>query len=298
MQAGILIDQLRFHWRTPRASVARSWPEGTQLLELPNALVRARSTGTGSRTILLTPDAPVVLENYGALIELLVPHARVICFEFPGCGFSFPRFGFNFTLSDYALVIRGVMDAFQVERATLAFTCVNAMMAMAFARRYPDRVDHLVLSQVASVQEMHTFVRRIDVRIAGLGMFSTPVVGQAFMALKQAYVAHGWFKIALPKGFPADTIWNLAKPAYDAGCAFCLSSLVQGQSSIAAQELMIGDRRVTVFWGDADRTHLKTDKDSIRMHAPGVVIHHLPDRGHCLDIEAPEEFSRLLLAAM
>jgi len=61
---------------------------------------------------------------------------------------------------------------------------------------------------------------------------------------------------------------------------------------------MIGDRRVTVFWGDADRTHLKTDKDSIRMHAPGVVIHHLPDRGHCLDIEAPEEFSRLLLAAM
>jgi hypothetical protein len=39
------------------------------------------------------------------------------------------------------------------------------------------------------------------------------------MALKQAYVAHGWFKVALPKGFPADTIWNLAKPAYDSGCA-------------------------------------------------------------------------------
>ena len=75
MQPGILIDQLRSHWRTPRASVARSWPEGTQLLELPNALVRARSTGTGSRTILLTPDAPVVLENYGALIELLAPYA-------------------------------------------------------------------------------------------------------------------------------------------------------------------------------------------------------------------------------
>jgi hypothetical protein len=71
-------------------------------------------------------------------------------------------------------------------------------MAMAFARRYPDRVDHLVLSQVASVQEMHMFVRRLDVRIAGLSMFSTPAIGQAFIALKQAYVAHGWFKIALP----------------------------------------------------------------------------------------------------
>src|SRR5262245_44505846 len=185
MQPGIWIDQLRFHWRTPRASVVHSWPAGTQLLELPNALVRVRSIGTGSRTILLTPDAPVVLENYGALMELLAPHARVICFEFPGCGFSFPRFGFNFTLSDYAGVIRGVMDALQVERATLAFTCVNAMVAMAFARCHPGRVDHLVLSQVASAEQMHAFARRIDIRIAGLGIFSTPVVGQAFMALKR-----------------------------------------------------------------------------------------------------------------
>jgi pimeloyl-ACP methyl ester carboxylesterase len=293
-----LIDQLRFNWRTPRASVQRSWPPGTQLLELPNALVRVRSTGSGSRTILLTPDAPVVLENYGALIEHLAPHARVIGFEFPGCGFSFPRFGFNFTLSDYVGVIRGVIDALQVERATLAFTCVNAMVAMAFARLHPDRVDHLVLSQVASVPQMQAFARRIDIRIAGLGMFSTPVVGQVFMALKRTYVARGWFKIALPKGFPAGMIWNLAKPAYDSGCAFCLASLVQGQSMVAAEDLAIDNRRVTVFWGDADRTHFKTDKDSIRVHAPGAVIHHLPDRGHCLDIEAPEEFSRILLAAM
>ena len=145
---------------------------------------------------------------------------------------------------------------------------------------------------------MHAFVRRIDIRIAGMGMCSTPVVGQVFTALRQIYVAHGWFKIALPKGFPVDAIWNLAKPAYDAGCAFCLASLVQGQSSVAAQDVTIGDRRVTVFWGDADRTHFKTDKDSIREHAPGAIIHHLADRGHCLDIEAPEEFSRLLLAAM
>jgi hypothetical protein len=38
--------------------------------------------------------------------------------------------------------------------------------------------------------------------------------------------------------------------------------------------------------------------DTARAHAPGAFIHHRADRGHCLDIEAPEEFSRLLLAAM
>lgn len=298
MQPGILIDQLRFNWRKPAASTTRHWPLGTHLIELPGARIRVRSVGSGDRTILLTPDAPVVLENYSALIELLAPHARIVCFEFPGCGFSFPRFGFGFTLADYVDVTRGVMDALHIERATLAFTCVNAMVAMAFARRYPDRVDGLVLSQVASVPQMHAFARRIDLRIAGLSMFRTPVVGQLFMALRQADVANHWFKIALPKGFPADTIWNAAKPAYDGGCAFCLASLVQGQSSVVPADLAIGDRRITVFWGDADRTHVKTDKNSICRHAPGAVIHHLPDRGHCLDIEAPEQFSRLLLAAM
>jgi len=276
----------------------RHWPPDTQLIELPTALIRVRSVGSGDRTILLTPDAPVVLENYTALIELLASYARVICFEFPGCGFSFPRFGFGFTLSDYVGVTKSVMDAFQIERATPAFTCVNAMVAMALARRYPERVDSLILSQVASVSEMQAFVRRIDIRIAGVSMFRTPVVGQLFMALKRADMARGWFKIALPKGFPAESIWNVAKPAYDAGCEFCLASLVQGQLSVDPQDLAIGDRRVTVFWGDADRTHFKTDKESICKHAPSAVIHHLPDRGHCPDIEAPEEFSRLLLAAM
>jgi pimeloyl-ACP methyl ester carboxylesterase len=293
-----LIDQLRLNWRKPAASVMRHWPPGTQLLELPNALIRVRSVGSGDRTILLTPDAPVVLENYNALIEFLAPHARVICFEFPGCGFSFPRFGFGFSLSDYVGVTKCVMDALQIEHATPAFTCVNAMVAMAFARRYPDRVDSLVLSQVASVPEMHAFVQRIDIRVAGVSMFRTPVVGQLFMALKRATVAHGWFNIALPKGFPAESIWNAAKPAYDAGGAFCLASLVQGQLSIVPQDLAIGHRRLTVFWGDADRTHFKTNKESICEQAPGAVIHHLADRGHCLDIESPEEFSRLLLAAM
>jgi pimeloyl-ACP methyl ester carboxylesterase len=221
----------------------------------------------------------------------------VVCFEFPGCGYSFPRFGFGFTLADYVGVTKGVMDGLQIGRATLAFTCVNAMVAMAFARHHPDRVDNLVLSQVASVPEMHAFARRIDIRVAGVSMFRTPVVGQMFMMLKRAYVAHGWFKIALPKGFPTDAIWNVAKPTYDSGCVFCLASLVQGQSSVVPQDLAIGNRRATVFWGDADRTHFKTDKDSIRSHAPGAIIHHLPGRGHCLDIETPEDFSRLLLAA-
>ncbi|MBY0531336.1 MAG: alpha/beta hydrolase [Xanthobacteraceae bacterium] len=298
MQLGILLDQLRLNWRTIGADVQRGWPDNTRLVELSNAVVRVRSAGSGDRTIMLTPDAPVVLENYIPLMNLLAPHARVVCFEYPGCGFSFPRFGFGFTLQHYVETTKSLMDALEIQRATLAFTCVNAMVAMAFAHQHPDRVDKLVLSQVASVHEMHEFVNRIDIRLAGIRMFRTPVIGQLFMMLKRNQVARGWFKMALPKGFPSDSVWDLAKPAYESGCVFCVASLVQGQSAITAADLPVNMRQAAIIWGDADRTHAKTNKESIHEHLPHAVITRLPDRGHCLDIETPEQFSQLVLSAM
>ena len=81
---GVWVDQLRLHWRRPPAMSTRHWPTGTRLVDLSNAVVRVRDIGAGSRTILLTPDAPVVLEHYDRLIELLAPRLRVVCFEFPG----------------------------------------------------------------------------------------------------------------------------------------------------------------------------------------------------------------------
>lgn len=129
--SGAWIDRLRLHWRKPSKAEQASWPAGTRLIDLPNAAIRVRVAGDGARTIMLTPDAPAVLEHYDRLIALLAPEARVVCFEFPGCGFSYPRFGFGFTLADYVGVLRGVLDALEVRRATLAFTCVNALVAMA-----------------------------------------------------------------------------------------------------------------------------------------------------------------------
>jgi len=59
----------------------------------------------------------------------------------------------------------------------------------------------------------------------------------------------------------------------------------------------VADGHVSVAWGLADRTHRKTDKQSILTHLPSAVIHPLPECGHCPDIEAPYAYSKLLLAA-
>ncbi len=292
---GIFIDQLLLIWRHPSRRVMARWPEATRLLEFPNARLRVRDVGSGSRTIVLTPDSPVMLENYDRLIALLAPHARVICFEFPGCGFSYPRFGFRFALADYVGILGDVMDALHIERATLAFTCVNAFVAMAYARTHPDRVERLMLAQVAGAAQMRAFGERIDLNLGGLHVLHTPVLGQLFMMAARKPIAHRWFRSALPKGFDIGPIWDQVHRVLTDGGAFCLASLIQGQSMIAADELNVTGVPTHVVWGDADRTHRKTDKNSIVSHLPHAKIHHLEVCGHCPDIEAPELYSRLLL---
>jgi pimeloyl-ACP methyl ester carboxylesterase len=292
--SGASIDLMRLHWRQPSRSVIANSPPGTRLLELSNAVIRVREVGAGSQTILLTPDAPVVLENYNRLIDLLVPHARVICFEFPGCGFSYPRFGFNFKLSHYVNIVREVMDRLVVERGTLAFTCVNALVAMAFARQHPSRIERLALAQVAAIDQMEAFVSRIDIKILGVPVLATPVLGQVMMMARRSAVAHAWFRAALPKGFDKELIWGDARKVFQAGGQFCLASIVQGLTSIQADEVTT-DVPSSVVWGLADRTHRATRKESIQTHLAKARLHMLGDRGHCPDIEAPEAYSQLLL---
>jgi pimeloyl-ACP methyl ester carboxylesterase len=219
----------------------------------------------------------------------------VVCFEFPGCGFSYPRFGFDFSLDAYVGIVRDVMEALAIPRATLAFTCVNALVAMAFARRYPERIECLALAQVASLEQMRAFADRIDFRFAGIPVLHTPVLGQVFMMAKRNFAAHAWFRIALPKGFDVESIWRVTRAVYDEGGQFCLASIIQGQETATPQAVTMPDCSASVAWGMADRTHAKTDKGSIHAHLPQAAIRHLPDCGHCPDLEAPELYSGLLV---
>lgn len=295
--SGGWVDRLKLGWRRPSPSAAASWPKGTRLIELPDAVIRVRDMGNGDRVVLLTPDAPVVLENYDRLIGLLAREVRVVCFEFPGCGFSLPRWDFDFSLERYVGIVKGVMDALAIERATLAFTCVNASVAMAFARSYPDRVERLKLSQVASVDEMRAFALRIDGRLGSIPILHTPALGQLFMMARRDFAAHNWFCRALPKGFDVDSIWDVTRRVYSRGGQFCMASIVQCHARVKPEQVTVSDCQADIFWGEADRTHRETRKDSVLAQLPRGRLHFLGDRGHCPDIEAPDAHARLLLDA-
>lgn len=156
---------------------------GLRLIPTPAGFVRVRDTGpAGSHgaTVILAPDGPNVIEHYDGLVDRLAGPFRVVVLDLPGFGFSYPSTDYRFRLDDVAEVVLAVMDALEIEKATLSFPCANGYYAAATARMAPDRVQGLVLVQTPSYRAMRAWTARTIPRIVRL-----PGLGQVLMSLAE-----------------------------------------------------------------------------------------------------------------
>ena len=100
-----------------------------------------------------------MIEHYERLIPLLTPYLRVVCFDMPGFGFSLPSASYTHSLDQGAATVLAVLDALQIERATLAFSCANGFYALRAAKLAPHRINSLFLSQTPSLAAMHQWAQ-------------------------------------------------------------------------------------------------------------------------------------------
>jgi pimeloyl-ACP methyl ester carboxylesterase len=279
-----------------RRCAGREFSEGTwrtdprmRLVDVRGHRVRILDAGEaqGAPPVLLAADAPVVLEHLLPLVESLCPQRRVVALEMPGFGFSRPTPAYRFTLPEQLDVLEGLLDALDLAQVHLAFTCINALLAAALARRAPARVARLTLGQMPSLAEYRRWAARIDMKVAGVPVLATPGVGQALMAAAPAYIAGKWFRgVSGPKADVAG-LTRVASNVYAVGGMFCLAALNQSMTSVT--EADVGPVKVptTFLWGTADRSHRATRRDSCRELAPDAEVVHLDGLGHCFDVEDP-----------
>lgn len=75
---------------------------------------------------------------------------RAVAWDAPGYGGSDDLVPMAPTAGDYADALAGLLDALGIGRAVLVGNSLGALMAAAFARRFPARASALVLSDAAS----------------------------------------------------------------------------------------------------------------------------------------------------
>jgi pimeloyl-ACP methyl ester carboxylesterase len=138
----------------------------TQRIDTPVRPVRVfdshgGESATAKPCVVFVPDGPNVIEHYEELIGLLSAQLRVVCFDMPDFGFSFPQSGYEHSLDHGARAVLGVLDHLGIAKATLAFSCANGFYALRVAQLASARVNNLVLSQTPSLAAMHALTSRV-----------------------------------------------------------------------------------------------------------------------------------------
>lgn len=261
-------------------------PDGTRRVDTAAGRVRVLDTGGSGPAVVMAPDGPNVIEHHAALIDALAPHARVVCFDLPGFGFSRPGARYGHTLDEGSGAILAVMDALQVREAVLAFSCANGFYAIAAAKRAPARVRALVLAQTPGFSAMPAWTQRNVPRPIQL-----PVLGQAMNRALRYKLAHVWYGIAMPDKPQRAEFRATAARALARGACYCLAGVVQGLSRADAAALAGVKQPVTMTWGGSDRSHKHTRAESLLELLPQARIRHRPDCGHFPDLEAPTEYA-------
>lgn len=259
-----------------------------KLLQTQAGIVRVLDTGSRKSPLLIVPDGPCVIEHYTDLIDLLAPDFRVVCFDLPGFGFSYPALGFDFSVAQTAETVVEVMDRLDIPFAALAFTCANGFFALHLAKHHPDRVSHLVLGQTPSFQSMRQWNDRIIPKI-----LHVPYVGQLIVAGLTRKISAGWYDLALPSNHDHQTQFvQPADRALKSGGCFCLASLVQGLSRTQDAEISDVSVPTLLIYGDHDRSHQQTDFTTLLDHAPIAEIVLFQGCGHFPDLERPQEYAQ------
>jgi pimeloyl-ACP methyl ester carboxylesterase len=258
-------------------------------IELKGAQVRYRLTGRGA-PLVLVPDPPNTIEHYDGLVADLGRDHRVLCFDPPGFGFSFPRWGFRFTLSEQAEMLISLLEALDMHGCTLAIACLGAFAGMLAASRRPDLIDKLLLLQVASYEEMRAWTYKEDVA----RIIQTPVLGQVAMRFAKKMVVQQWYASALPENADADHYRAPTLAVFQDGGCLGLASAFQAIQRGYFEPARPIRQQTVVVWGTADRTHGETHKASILQHVPRATFLEYAGCGHFPDLENPEAYTALV----
>lgn len=288
MNPACYVDTLRLAPRAIPATALRD-PD-LAVANLSRARVRYLDTRTRGDVVVIAPDPPNTIEHHRAMVERLRATHRVIVFDLPGFGFSYPKLRYGFTASDLGGTLCELLDTLRIKDATVLFSCLASHAALRAAAERPDLIARLVLVQTPSLSDSLDWARRVDSN----GFLGRPLVGQVMMAAMARKVADGWYRAALPKGADTSPYFQPAADALRHGGCYCLASAFQRFRKEDHGAPAAVRQPVTMFWGSADRTHRHSNPHGLLAQVPHAEIQVLEGCGHFPDLERTDVVLRAI----
>jgi 3-oxoadipate enol-lactonase len=240
--------------------------------------------GHGEPVVLL-PPFPLERRVFAANLPALTGAGfRAIAIDYPGFGPEEPALPAQLSISGIADRLAGLLHQLAIDRATLVGLSMGGYVALAFAARFPERLRALVLADTRAAADTEAALRG---RAQALDTLSTRGV--------DAYLEDSLPRLLAPGAPP---------PAVAAARDLAVTrpeALLAGIAALRDRPDRQADARAIacptlVVCGGADQVTPPAEMKELAASIPHATYVELPGVGHLSNLEAPEAFSRAVVA--
>ncbi|KZE35255.1 3-oxoadipate enol-lactonase [Crenobacter luteus] len=242
------------------------------------------SSGHGKRPLLLMNGITMSSVAWALLLPQLEAHYQVIRLDFLGQGQSDKPATDAYLLPEQADHAAHLLDVLGWDKVHVAGLSYGGMVAQHFARRHPERVDHLVLASTLAWSDD-----------------ANNQIAESWIAANQIGGLDLRFAVSLPWLFSSRYLSQhyalLPELKIMAGLADWPSviRLINGVKLHDARTWLDALAMPTlVVVGDEDRLTPPYQAELLVRGIPGAKLLRLPSTGHALHLEAPDAFARAI----
>jgi pimeloyl-ACP methyl ester carboxylesterase len=264
----------------------------TSVVKVGEIETRYARQGSGD-PVLLIHGFPETLQGWRLTAPAMAEHFTVVAPDLPGCGRTDKPGDFSYTPSALAGFLADFLGTLGVEKTHVVGTDTGLAVAIAFAGRYPEKTNRVVLSAGTIYPE--------DVNSWEIRMMTRPVIGRLalYSPLLRVVVRKG-----LQKGFVDRSL--VSRELYRE----CLDALRAPGGRGAAIKMMRGfgddfesleknvkemKAPVLIIYADSDCYFSLEAGTRLAGEMDGAEFRVIEQCGHFLQEEKPREYSRMVI---
>ncbi len=268
------------------ASQLSRTPESMPVLRIRDVKLSYHDVGRGSRVVVLLHGFPFSADLWLPQIKALGAHYRTIAPDLRGFGGSDVPGG-PYTMDVFADDVSRMLDALEIERAVIGGLSMGGYIAFEFYRRYPERVNALVLADTRPHPD-------------------TPVARKHRQKMAELAIARGSSAVSeqlIPKLLAPTTLTDKTevvtslRKIMDAARPEALAAALAGMALREDARPLLPQIEVPalVLNGAEDAITSAAEAREWSSNLPDARVEIIQNAGHVSNLEQPEAFNRALL---
>lgn len=228
--------------------------------------------------------------TFHRLLPLLAQHFSVYAIDLPGFGRSEKSKSFRYSFKNYASLVRGCLDYFQLEKVSIVAHSMGGQIALYTAKMVPDKIDKLVLLCSSGYLQR---AKKALICCSYLPFFSQFVKWYIHRKDVKEYLQNVFYDHSL---ITNNHIKEFEMPLRENGFYKALVRLLRyREGDLTSEQLREITVPVLLIWGKEDRVVPVHIGNKLEKDLPNATLVTYNEAGHLITEERPTEVFQQIL---